>query len=303
MASPRTLASLVAACALPGAAAGHPAGPAWSGVGSLVRVSLEVCGSAAPLYAARDGSGRHYLEAREGCSYVVRLENRTGQRLGVVLAVDGLNAVSGERDHGRGRMYVLDAWGQATVEGWRTSLDEVRRFTFVDERGSYAARSGKANSRMGWIEATVYRERRPWTFWPWRERIGPPAKPSGSAGRDEARERAAPPSTAAPDGDAYAGDAYAGRPSPEADERLRGLGYVGGDAPRSYPGTGWGQPALDRVEVVDFDPEARPAERVTLRYEYADALLALGILPRPWHARDRLMERERGSGFAKPPRF
>ena len=40
----------------------------------------------------------------------VALANRTGERLGVVLTVDGLNAISGERDAGLGRMYVLDPW-------------------------------------------------------------------------------------------------------------------------------------------------------------------------------------------------
>ena len=34
------------------------------------------------------------------------------------------------------------------------------------------------------------------------------------------------------------------------------------------------------------------------------ALRALGILPAPWWARDRLRERESGdAGFAKPPRW
>ena len=69
------------------------------------------------------------------------------------------------------------------------------------------------------------------------------------------------------------------------------------------PGTGWGEQTHDPVRVVDFDPEPHPAERITLRYEYASALRALGILPgRP--SRDRLAERERGAGgFAKPPRW
>jgi hypothetical protein len=56
------------------------------------------------------------------------------------------------------------------------------------------------------------------------------------------------------------------------------------------------------VTLVSFDPEPDPAERVTLRYEYRSALLALGILPR-WPDRpDRLSQRERGElGFAPPP--
>jgi hypothetical protein len=72
----------------------------------------------------------------------------------------------------------------------------------------------------------------------------------------------------------------------------------------SYPGTGWGPRAHDRAVVVSFDPEPAAAERITLRYEYARALRALGILPPHRHDRDRLAERERGDGgFAKPPRW
>ena len=72
----------------------------WQASGSLVDVSVEVEGAAAPLYPARDGSGRYYLEARAGGRYAVRLANRTAERVGVVLAVDGLNAISGEREPG-----------------------------------------------------------------------------------------------------------------------------------------------------------------------------------------------------------
>src|SRR5260221_2391836 len=126
----------------------------WSeagGGGSLVGISVEVEGRTTPLYAAPDGSGRFYLEAREGSAYAVALTNRTAERVGVVLTVDGLNAISGQREPGLGRMYVLGPWEQTTVRGWRTSLSDVRRFTFVDERASYAARSGQANGKMGWI--------------------------------------------------------------------------------------------------------------------------------------------------------
>jgi hypothetical protein len=262
--------------------------------GSLVGVSIEIEGRLAPLYPAPDGSGRHYLEAREGARYSVRLDNRTGERLGVVLTVDGLNAISGQRDASPswappGRMYVLDPWGSTTVRGWRTSLSEVRRFTFVDERASYAARSGKANARMGWIEIGVYREahryvRRPWE--PWVRDRGRPDDES------TARKDAPAPPTASS--------------APEAEGRSEGRAAARGlsrEGPAdSYPGTGWGHAADDPAEVVSFDPERRPADVVTLRYEYASGLRALGILPRPYWGRDRLGERERGlSGFAPPP--
>ena len=280
----------------------------WQASGSLVDLSVEVEGAAAPLYPARDGSGRFYLEARAGCAYAIRVANHGPERIGVVLAVDGLNAISGERELGpsdparRGRMYVIDPWDEVRVRGWRTSLEDVRRFTFVDERGSYAARTGRANGKMGWIQAWVYRERfgpRVSPSWPgpWDRRPYPteepeemPRRESGTPGASDKAE-AAPPSTAPAPPDAAA--------APEArssDGALRKLPDGGG----AYPGTGWGSQAWDPATVVRFDAQPRPADTVTLRYEYAPALRALGFLPPPWE-RDRLRERERGDGFARPP--
>lgn len=257
--------------------------------GSMVGVSVSVGGAPAPLLAARDGSGRFYLEARDGQSYEVTLTNRTGERLGVALIVDGLNTVSGMRQAAStpGRMYVLGPWEDTTVRGWRTSLSDIRRFTFVDERASYAARSGKANSKLGWVEVAVFRERRPYVARPyWSEpRESWPEAERRSRDDGAAKSAPAPPATAAPEA----------RGRDEADS-LRALGYTGGG---SYPGTGWGGSAYDPVLVVAFDPAPYAAETITLRYEYAPALRALGLLPPPTWNRDRL--RERDGGFAAPP--
>jgi hypothetical protein len=222
--------------------------------------------------------------------------------------VDGLNAISGQREAGPGRMYILGPWEETTVRGWRTSLSEVQRFTFVDERASYAARSGKANGKMGWIEVNVYREHRPVVSRPWlRDWSGRPS-PAEPRSREEASRSAdaPPPAAAAPEGapvdPAGRGDT-AGKAAPglEAERRYAPPADHEADG-RSYPGTGWGPRTDDPAVVVDFNAEPTPAECVTLRYEYARALRALGVLPRPWWGRDRLRERDRGQdGFAPPP--
>jgi len=182
-------------------------------------------------------------------------------------------------------MYVLDPWQRTTVQGWRTSLREVRQFTFVDERASYAARSGKANEKMGWIEIAVYRERRPFVQVSPRLESSPPRPSPVESEGDEAgargqnAEEAARDSAAAPSAPTL-GDARA----------------------RAYPGTGWGERAHDPVVLVSFDPEASPTERISLRYEYRPALVALGVLPSRVPPRDRLWERDHAEpGFAPPP--
>jgi len=66
------------------------------------------------------------------------------------------------------------------------------------------------------------------------------------------------------------------------------------------PGTGWGDRRYDPVQQTTFEPQSWATDRITLRYEYASGLRALGIFPR----RPRVFERERGElGFAQPPRW
>jgi len=271
---PRIAPFLLAGAALAQPALAHPRG-LFETPAELVAVSVELDGQPAPLYPASDGSGRFYVEARRGSRYSVVLVNRTGERIAVVLTVDGLNAISGERDTGRGRMYVLEPWQRTTIQGWRTSLQDVRQFTFVDEQASYAARSGKANEKMGWIEVAAYRERRVFV------RSATPAAPHWPEPYDANRDAAGKSEAPAPAATPAPGQAQA----------------------RSYPGTGWGPRAEDPVVLVSFDPEREPSERVTLRYEYRPALVALGVLPR-WlpPSRDRLRERDQAEpGFAQAP--
>lgn len=273
---------LVAHVTLAGAAAAlaHDRGR-YSTPSARVSVTVEVDGEPAPLYRAPDDARRYYLEARQGLAYAITLLNRTGERLGVVLTVDGLNVISGAREAGLGRMYVLDPYQQTTVRGWRTSLQEVRTFTFVDEQVSYATRSGQANSKMGWIELAVHRERRPLSVRQTEE---------AAAGENRARaedEQEAPEPLERP-------KAGRGERAPAA------APYAG--ASRSYPGTGWGERTDDQARLVSFEPEAWAAERTTLRYEYRPALVALGVLPERRHSRDRLWQREHAhAGFAQPP--
>ena len=263
-------------------------------------VRVEVGGDRARLYPDPRGTGRFYLEARQGTPYEIHLGNRTGERIGVVVTVDGLNVVSGEREVGHGRMYVLDPWGETIIKGWRSSLQDVRRFTFVDEQASYAARSGKANGRMGWIEVSVFRELgRPSVCCDGRDWHGTPYPledaPEGWSGREaeadcgeelRTRERdasEAPPATAATLPESRSRKRRrTSRRKPTLRRSGRRAEPTAGPRrasrrPRSFPGTGWGSRLEDPVVVVSFQPEPNPAEQVVLRYEYA------AVAPRPGH--------------------
>lgn len=256
--------------------------------GQLVDVMIRVEDRAAPLYFKPGNFDRHYFQALKGRNYSLVVRNNTGRRVGVLIAVDGLNVVNGEETrlaHNE-PMYVLDPWEESTIQGWRTSLREVRKFVFVDEERSYAERTGQANEDMGWIRVLAFRENV--TVWDrlkyknddrgWLDDA--PRSERNRAGAEKSSPPMAPESSAR-----------------DMAPRAQAENYRGDES--GNPGTGWGGRENDPVRRTDFRAERRAIDHLVLRYEYQAGLRALGIFPRTL----RTWEREEGQfGFAQPPR-
>jgi hypothetical protein len=269
--------------------------------GQLVDVQIRVDGDAAPLFYAPGRFDRHYVQAFAGRNYSVVLKNNTGRRVAVLLAVDGLNVVNGEMSNLRSTepMYVLGPWEQSTIRGWRSSLDEIRKFVFVDERRSYAQRTGQANSDMGWIRVLAFREQQTW--WETRERDGRRFKQGfrdDDSPSPQPREESSKDGQSAPKAQAAPPQASGKAVAPEAQDNMA----RGDESGQGFPGTGWGDRRQDHVQRVQFTPDPVALDRIIFRYEYASGLAALGIDPshRGWQY--RLADREGEPGFAKPPR-
>ena len=113
-----------------------------------------------PVQRSRD-LYRAYTEAFSGANYAIRVRNNSRYRIGVVIAVDGRNIISGERSELRPheRMYVLDPYEENVYRGWRTGRDQVNRFYFTDEGASYAA-AWDDYSALGVIAVAAFRELR-----------------------------------------------------------------------------------------------------------------------------------------------
>ena len=274
----------------------------WTADGRLVDVQIQVDGSAAPLYFRPDTYDRHYFQAFRGRNYSIVVRNTTGRRVGVLIAVDGLNVVSGERSSlSRDEsMYVLDPWESAVISGWRTSLREVRRFMFVDEERSYAERTGQANGDMGWLRVLAFREVEREPVWSPLGKVRAPLSDRGAAGAREKSEFESAPSAPAPETAPRAGavpDQIESAPGDRRAQKSESM-YGRDEARDASPGTGWGERRQDPVRRTLFEAARHATDRIALRYEYAAGLRALGIFPQ----RARLWDRERGQlGFAKPP--
>ena len=247
--------------------------------GRLVDVQVEVGGRATPLYMSPRNDARLYFQASKGRNYGIRLTNQTSERVGVLLTVDGLNVINGNLSSQSRHepMYVLDPWESTVIQGWRSSLDEVRRFVFVDEQRSYAERTGQGNGDLGWLRVTTFREVNGW------QRFKPQTRRESDEFKQRADGQPAPQSATPPQAEFHGGDDA--RSGPMANE--------------SVPGTGWGDRRTDRVSETEFTAASQPTDRFVLRYEYASGLRALGITPVNG---SRVRDRDRGQyGFAQPP--
>ncbi len=191
---------------------------------------------------AQDGK-YFYLEAVKGNRYSIRVTNRSGRRIAVVVAVDGRNIINGQKSDLRRneRMYVIGPYETDTFEGWRTGLDRTNRFYFTEPSDSYAEKVFADGSAMGTIALAVYRERIP--------------EVSFHSRMDEAPAAAAP--------------------SPSVEGRSAGTA----EKKDKQAGTGFGETTYSPAQVVQFDPEHAPAEKVVLKYEWRSELCRKGVVP------------------------
>ncbi|GAB2493053.1 hypothetical protein GCM10027084_02090 [Pseudoxanthomonas sangjuensis] len=196
--------------------------------------------------------GDRWIAGEPGHRYGVRLTNTTGERVLVVLSVDGVNAVSGQSADPSQAGYVLGPYESAEISGWRKSLDEVARFYFTDLGDSYAARTGRPRD-VGVIGIAVFEEARP-RYRP-LPAPAPPVAREGTPGRAESK-------AAAPAAQAEAATADG--------------------ATRQRIGTGHGEREWSPIGQTRFVRATRgPVQVSELRYDEARRLVALGILPRP----------------------
>lgn len=244
----------------------------------LVRLDLvdRDSGNTLTEYRAR---GQEWVAGTPGHRYSVRLTNTTGQRVLVVLSVDGVNAVSGQTASPSQAGYVLDPYETAEINGWRKSLNDVAQFVFTDLQDSYAARTGRPDN-VGVVGIAVLRERRP----------APPIYQPRVYERDQSRrDRAAIPTPA---------------PSAQAPAAASGRAMAAEAAPRQL-GTGHGEREWAPVDQTEFTRDSSyPAQVSQLRYDSTRALIAMGVMPRrDWRDDNRGPRAFPGGFVPDPPRW
>ncbi len=196
---------------------------------------------------------KRYLEARQGENYGIVIRNGTSERIGVVVAVDGRNIISGKKSDLKNSedMYVVDGYGHGQYDGWRTAGDKVNRFYFTDMADSYTMRTFNDSSSLGVIAVAIYREKE---------------QPKPLLMEKKA-------------------DLLPGAPSAGSPAR----GKMGGIM-NEAAGTGFGDEKYSPTVRVIFEPDEVPIQKTLVKYEWRDVLCRKGILSCQQEPRNRLWE-------------
>ena len=216
--------------------------------------------------------GRYfYVEAVKGDKYSIEVTNRSDRNIGVVIAVDGRNIVSGNKSDLKNneRMYIISPYATNTFEGWRTGMDRTNRFYFTEQSDSYTEKVFSDGSAMGTIAVAVY-----------REKSRPVVSKSEPLYRDRAQE--------APAGAA-----------PRLQGSLEKRSYDRVEKEKSeQAGTGFGETTYSPAREIRFEAENTVADKIVLKYEWRQELCKKGIIG--CAPKNRLWPD--GGGFAPVPK-
>lgn len=254
-------------------------------IGNAVQVRIiSDDGYELPTYPVKAGGGMRkvYAEAVKGDHYRIEVRNNLNRRVGLVIAVDGRNIISGSKSWLKNseRMYILEPYGSGEFSGWRTGQDRINRFYFTDVPDSYAASFGD-ESAMGVIAVAAYPE----------QRQEPPllAQPQTTPGFGRNSEGK---------GSGAADSAPAAR-TPSIEYKSKTLSMV--EKNMESAGTGYGREEYSPSYNVEFEPERRAVERIYLKYEWRSTLCRLGVASchAPHHRQPNRLWND--DGYAPPP--
>jgi hypothetical protein len=206
--------------------------------------------------------GRYYVAGKPGNEYQVNIRNTQGGEILGVIAVDGVNAVSGETANWNQTGYVLNPYSSFGVKGWRKSMQRTAAFFFTELDSSYATRTGRPDN-VGVIGVAVFRKK---------------ADPAvGISGFLERKRRAAADEPASADAQSAAGNESA-QGSRSESVSPRAPAVTPPPAPQKL-GTGHGQSETSVVRYANFERASNaPDEVITIYYDSYRNLVAQGVI-------------------------
>ena len=100
-----------------------------------------------------------YIEGRKGSEFKLQIINNNSKRILVVPSIDGLSVLDGKAADYNSSGYIINGFSSLIIDGWRISLEEVRKFFFTKKNSSYANKTNQDTSNLGVIGLAVFTEK------------------------------------------------------------------------------------------------------------------------------------------------
>jgi hypothetical protein len=219
--------------------------------------------------------GESYVLGHTGQRYVIRVLNHSGRRIEAVVTVDGRDVVDGKNgDFQHKRGYLVPAWGQVDIDGWRLSESQAAAFRFSSVADSYAARTGNARE-VGVIGVAVFPER---IYRPHPVVVPPPPCCVDHYRNDDLSGSVSEEGRAVPAPAAAAQASEAAPPAQSSRKAAASADYAPRRA-RLGLGTEFGEAVASQIQEVEFvrANASVPSVILGVRYNDRDGLLAMGV--------------------------
>ena len=211
--------------------------------------------------------GEWWIAGKPGARYGVTILSRNPQRTLNVISVDGVNAISGDTAAWNQTGYVLSPYQRTQIDGWRKDMNRIAAFEFTALPDSYAVRTGRP-ANVGVIGVATFTE---------KPRPAPIVRPNVAPAESE--RSSAPLPAQAPPSPMSSGTDSSGAPAPSARSSLSNDFTMR----RESIGTGHGEIEQSSINYVAFQrAQSTPNEIVTIHYDRAENLIAMGIVPPPY---------------------
>jgi len=284
------------------------ASPSPSTMPAMQYVKIVIDHDDAPIYWHM---GRPFVEAAVGKEYEISITNPYSVRAAVAVAVDGLNSIDAKHTTpSQAKKWILEPHQTFRVKGWQVSRTRLRHFLFATEPQSYGAKLG-STANLGNISVVYFRERRArdlsksglgfgkTSTWP-------------KAGDGSHRQGLALSHQGAGKSNAFGGTGTGSSLGMNSMGSAGGAGRTESMGPlqkskrpsslarpsNELAATAQGRSVNESIDFIKINLERQPSMQVSIRYEFHDTLVKLGIIkPSSNQFDDAITRRDKSEGF------
>jgi len=104
-------------------------------------------------------NGQTWIEGRNESTYTINIKNNSSGRVLAIVSVDGLDILKGLPAGIHSQGYVINAYSNLNIPGWKVDSQTAAEFFFSKSSGSYVSQIGGDTNNLGVIGAMIFKEK------------------------------------------------------------------------------------------------------------------------------------------------